>query len=372
MQKLEYILYVEDDIDTHKIVKNILVKYSKHVLIANNGQEGLELFDKYRPQVVITDIEMPIMNGLEMAYAIKNIDDKVRVIFTTALNEKDYLISYIKLQAQAYILKPIIVKDFKLKLEEIIENIQKQKELILKDEILQRQNRLAAMGELMGNISHQLKQPLTVISTITQALEFTLELKQEVSPEAIRKHVAQVLNQIEYLDDTITNFRDFTKTTSEDKIFVINDVITKAIDIIDTNIKSSSINIIQNLSKDIEVFGNEQALLQVVINILNNAKDELVKKDYERFIFIDLKQQQISVELSIKDNAGGIKKDIIDKIFDPYFTTKDDSNGTGLGLYMSHEIITKNLKGTIEIENQEYQYNKKSFQGAKFIIKLKN
>jgi C4-dicarboxylate-specific signal transduction histidine kinase len=108
--------------------------------------------------------------------------------------------------------------------------------------------------------------------------------------------------------------------------------------------------------------------LQVLINILNNAKDELFKKEIERYIFIDGYKEKENYIIKIKDNAGGIGEEIIDRIFEPYFTTKHKSKGTGIGLYMCQEIMSKHIGGTIRVFNEKYEYKNQEFSGAKFEI----
>ena len=114
----------------------------------------------------------------------------------------------------------------------------------------------------------------------------------------------------------------------------------------------------------------ENELIQVLINILNNARDELIKKDkdYEKLIFIDVLKNQKNLLVQIKDNAGGIPTDIITRIFEPYFTTKNQSQGTGIGLYMSREIISKSMNGEINTKNVTFEYEGKSYEGALFEI----
>ena len=120
------------------------------------------------------------------------------------------------------------------------------------------------------------------------------------------------------------------------------------------------------------IYSYENELLQVIINILNNAKDELVKieKEENRIIFIDLYKEQNNLIIKIKDSAGGIKEEIIDRIFEPYFTTKHKSNGTGIGLYMCEEIVIKHIKGKIKVSNVDYIFEGKDFSGALFEISI--
>ena len=130
---------------------------------------------------------------------------------------------------------------------------------------------------------------------------------------------------------------------------------------------------IEKQIEDIQILGYENELIQALINILNNARDELIKLSdtQEKLIFIDIfKNKEDKLEIAIKDNAGGIKEEFLDKIFEPYFSTKHKSQGTGIGLYMTEEIIIKHLNGEIFVENKEFIYEGKNYKGALFRIIL--
>lgn len=144
-------------------------------------------------------------------------------------------------------------------------------------------------------------------------------------------------------------------------------LIDKVINLINSQFKANGIKIIKN-TDDIKINNYENELIQVIINLLNNARDELVKKADadEKLIFINILQNENNLILEIKDNAGGISPDVKDKIFDAYFTTKKDE-GTGIGLYMSNQII-ENMDGKIEVSNENYQFEGKNYKGASFKI----
>ena len=136
--------------------------------------------------------------------------------------------------------------------------------------------------------------------------------------------------------------------------------------------KFSSLNIevIENI-KDAYSINLDKEVVQVIMNILNNARDALAEtNEQRRLIFIDIYQNNKSAIIEIKDNAGGIPTKIIDKIFEPYFTTKHQSQGTGIGLYMSQEMVVKHMQGTLEVKNLEYKYESKDYKGAKFVVSL--
>ena len=176
----------------------------------------------------------------------------------------------------------------------------------------------------------------------------------------------------QYLSHTIDDFRDFIKGDKEKTKFNLTQTIKKAINIQTSSIKNHELQIITDLDDTIQVESFQNAFIQSFINIFNNSKDALtIKNDrLERFVFIKTYKQNDNVYISIKDNAGGIPDEIVDKIFEAYFTTKHQSQGTGLGLHMTYNLIVQHMHGNIEVHNVDFEYKEKSYRGAEFIIVL--
>jgi signal transduction histidine kinase len=200
-----------------------------------------------------------------------------------------------------------------------------------------------------------------------------IELKKEIgvlSDDDFKKSIKHINDATRYLSNTIEDFRTYFSKNKEKIEFSIKDVIEATLNIVNPQLIYKNI-IVKNNTKDFQTYGLKNELIQVVINLINNAKDELEKIDQEeKYIFIDSYIENQEIILTILDNAGGVPKEIIEHIFEPYFTTKHQSQGTGIGLYMTEEIITKHLNGSIDIKNHEYYYNDKKFLGAKVTIKL--
>ena len=248
---------------------------------------------------------------------------------------------------------------------------QYKQELSKKQMILHQQSKMAAMGEMIGNIAHQWRQPLSTITTASSGMVLQKEmgvLTDEFFFEASKK----INTSAQYLSQTIDDFRNFFTPNKEKTKFLLNDTLSTTLDLISAQFTAKDIHIIKNI-ENIELDSYENELIQALINILNNAKDELVKKpsDEEKYIFIDIfRNEKNEVNIIIKDNAAGIPNEYIDKIFEPYFSTKHKSQGTGIGLYMTEEIITKHLQGQIFVENKEFTYEGKEYIGAQFTIVL--
>lgn len=260
------------------------------------------------------------------------------------------------------------LQKFNLELKDTVENeVRKNNE---KNRILFRQNKMAAMGEMLENIAHQWRQPLSLITTEASSIKIK-KLYGMLDEEEHIKSLDSIIDTSNYLSNTIDDFRYYFSPNKTKNLFNTVEFMEKCLKLLSYDMKNSEINIIKEVeSFEIESFENE--LLQVIINILNNAKDQLLKqkKDSEKYIFIELKKVDELMVLNIKDNAGGIDEDIIDRIFEPYFTTKHKSKGTGLGLYMGEEIIKRHLNGDINVKNIRFKYENTNFNGAIFEITI--
>ena len=264
--------------------------------------------------------------------------------------------------------KTFELKELNDKLEEKIQ--QRIEELKEKDLILIQQTKMAAMGEMLENIAHQWRQPLSSISTASTGVKLLKEL-DVLKDEDLNKNMDSINESAQYLSQTIEDFRGFfDPRNSKLKQFNISHAINKTLKLVNSQFESKDIKIIKNI-EDISIITIENELIQVFVNILNNSRDALQKlENKEKFVFIDTYKKDNKLIIEIKDNAKGIKEEIINKIFDPYFTTKHQSQGTGVGLYMSENIIRTHLKGSISVRNETFIYNQKSYKGAKFTINI--
>ena len=235
--------------------------------------------------------------------------------------------------------------DVKIKKE--IDNRKKQEQLLIQ------QSKLAEMGEMISMIAHQWRQPLSALGTIIQNIHLRYSLGK-LDKEYLEKQRVLSNKLTGKMSTTIDDFRNFFKPNKEKKAFSIKKIINQTIFLIDDSFQSHSIKINNDILEDLTVFGFENELSQVLLNILTNSKDAFLEKEIENpHILIKTKQIRTHIKIIISDNAGGIAKSIINKIFEPYFTTKDTHNGTGLGLYMSKIIIEENMQGELKVKNIE-------------------
>ncbi|WP_321470364.1 ATP-binding protein [Halarcobacter sp.] len=244
-------------------------------------------------------------------------------------------------------------------------------ELKNKDRLLYQQTKMASMGEMIGNIAHQWRQPLNVISTSASSVKLEKEFGV-LDDKQLGESMDMIVQNALYLSKTIDDFRNFFQTDKSLEIFEVRTVVEKALKLIQASIKNHNIIIKKSfLDEMFSVEGYPNEFIQVLINMFNNSKDAFISNQIQHRV-IEIKEELYDdcYKLRIVDNAGGIPDNILYKIFDPYFTTKHKSQGTGIGLYMSHQIITDHMKGNLYVKNINYKYENTNYRGCSFTIKL--
>ena len=237
------------------------------------------------------------------------------------------------------------------------------------ERIMIQQSRHAAMGEMIGNIAHQWRQPLSAISSSASSTKLQLDLHL-ANEEEVKKSLDKIMDYVQFLTKTIEDFRNFFRQDREKTKFNIIDILNNSISLIEASYKNNDIEIITNFSKnEFLAFALPNELSQVFLNILNNSKDALINKNLStKLVNINIYEDENFNIIEVHDNAFGIEEEIITKIFDPYFTTKHKSQGTGIGLYMTKEIIEKHMNGLITVQNNSFTINSKEYYGACFTI----
>ena len=219
-----------------------------------------------------------------------------------------------------------------------------------KEEIISQQAKMASLGEMIGNIAHQWRQPLSTISTTASGVKLQKEFNQ-LTDEKLKEHMESIVITTKFLSQTIDDFRNYIKKDKRKKEFNISENINKILTIMKGSFTNNFITIETNIEEN-SIYGYENELNQVLLNILSNSKDALKNVPEEhRYINIESYKKDNSIIIIIMDSGGGIDEDILEKIIEPYFTTKHQSQGTGLGLYMTHKIITESMNGKITIKN---------------------
>ncbi|MBF0566793.1 MAG: HAMP domain-containing histidine kinase [Nitrospirae bacterium] len=269
-------------------------------------------------------------------------------------------------------------KTLELKVKEEIEKSRQREQLLVQ------QSKLAAMGEMLGSIAHQWRQPLSAISVLFHDLKNAYEYG-ELDKKYLNNSVKKAMQQIEFMSHTIDDFRNYFKPAIEKVPYELKPTIKNMLSIISPQLVNNAISLkvtckIHDMSfeecddsivcKEATIFGYPNELIHVIINIISNARDAILEKrannvmsETQDEIEIEIDKLENNLYIRVKDDAGGIADEIKDKIFEPYFSTKTDTMGTGLGLYMSKVIVENNMGGKLYCEN--------TTKGAMFTIKLK-
>jgi C4-dicarboxylate-specific signal transduction histidine kinase len=239
----------------------------------------------------------------------------------------------------------------------VIEEIEKNRE---KEQLLVQKSKFIALGEMISNIAHQWRQPLSELSSILMFIKFKYDLNS-LDKETMEKKAQEADKVLEYMSHTIDDFRNFFMPKKEKEEFYLYKAIDSVMTIVSSGLKNFNIDIEINIDKNIVLKTYLNEYQQVILNILKNAKDVLIDKNIKNpTIKISATEEINHVILYIEDNGGGIEVEPKGKIFEPYFTTKTQSDGTGIGLYMSKIIVDKNMKGRLRVKNTNL--------GAKFAV----
>ena len=441
------ILIVEDSNTQAELLRRILVKEGHSVLVAGCGKKALELLNRYKPMIVISDVVMPGMNGYELCRHMK--DDVnlkgIFIILLTSLSDPKDVIKGLECGADGFVVKPYdkehllscvsnvltntelctgdepagieiyfagqkyfiasdrrhilnfllftyktaVQKNFKLietqhelvslnkKLAETVQNLVQTSELAekqrialdesnkmlaqkvaeaveeshQKDMVMMRQSRFAEMGEMIGNIAHQWRQPLNALNLLLSNVQDAYEYN-ELDKEYLYQRISKGKHLIRKMSTTIDDFRNFFRPDKDKEEFALNQAVEDVLSLVDASFKYHNIAVRVEKREEICIAGFPNEYSQVILNILNNAKDAIVENKIKNgVILIDIFKENDRGVVTIRDNGGGISDGILDKIFNIYFTTKDEGSGTGLGLYLSRVIIEEHMGGKIEVKN---------------------
>jgi nitrogen fixation/metabolism regulation signal transduction histidine kinase len=222
-----------------------------------------------------------------------------------------------------------------------------------KEEMMLAQSRHAAMGEMISMIAHQWRQPIAAIAMGANNMLLDIEL-EELEPKSVKEGAELILDQATHLSKTIDDFKNFFRPNKQRETILVNDVLEETFTIIEKSLQNHNIAVKRSYGSKTPISLFSRELLQVFINIIKNAKEALLSANIENpVISVITSEDEGQVYISICDNGKGIDKAIIAKIYEPYFSTKDEKTGTGLGLYMGKIIVEKHLLGTLHAENIE-------------------
>jgi C4-dicarboxylate-specific signal transduction histidine kinase len=394
------VLLVDDRSENLTSLEAILGDMELDLVTARSGNEALRLSLHTDFALILLDVMMPEMDGCETAELLRK-NPKTRelpIIFITAgLDDDCQIFKGYEVGAVDYLTKPIepailrskvrvfcdlfrqsselkrtrselelqnakLRESYRLLEEGTVQRLRMAEELREQEQMMLQQCRLAAMGEMIGNIAHQWRQPLNTLGITVQQLLLFYDMG-EFDRELLEKNVSIAMGLIKHMSTTIDDFRNFFRPNKEKVEFKVTEAIASTLSIIDDSFKSQHIAVEVVAKAEPAVFGYQNEYGQVLLIILNNARDALTERGTEGpRVTITISAEESMAVVAVADNAGGIPEEIMDKIFDPYFTTKGPQQGTGVGLFMSKIIIEKNMGGRLSARN--------TADGAEFRIEV--
>jgi C4-dicarboxylate-specific signal transduction histidine kinase len=225
------------------------------------------------------------------------------------------------------------------------------------ERLLVQQSKMAAMGDMMGAIAHQWRQPLNALAITIQDIGLANDYN-ELTDDYIKSSILRCMNSIRFMSKTIDDFRDFFKPNKEMVNFEIKTVIDSTLSIVSAQLKSAGVKL-EVSGDDFTTFGYPSEMSQVILNLISNAKDAVLDTkqrngdEYEGCIWINTRKNGNEGTVAVSDNGGGVPVHVIERVYEPYFTTKEQGKGTGIGLYMSKTIIDNHMNGRIEVVNND-------------------
>jgi DNA-binding response OmpR family regulator len=381
----EKILIIDDSKFICKQVKTILEPRNYTIKSAFTAHSGLQKLQKEHFNLIILDMELPDIHGIKVLEHIRKESrlQSIPIIVLSGTSTPEIVRNVLKNGANDFLKKPFVFEEFILKIDLWINYFKKERELQektfklqfmnenlerlvyeeveksrKKDKIMFTQSRQAQMGEMIAMIAHQWRQPLNAISAATSVIILKAQ-RGTLDSETAKDMTSKIYKHIQYLSSTIDDFRDFFKPEKKMKSSNFELILTKVLTLTQDSLKNKNIQLEIKVNNNDNFMSYENELIQVVLNLLKNAEIALIDRETNH------PKIEITIDknsLEILDNAGGISNEIINKIFDPYFSTKTDKNGTGLGLYMSKIIIEEHCHGKLAVQNMHH--------GAKFTITL--
>jgi len=366
------VLYVEDNRDVREMTLIILEDFFDTIFSASNGIEGLKIFQENTIDIVITDINMPKMDGLSMVREIKKIKHDIPVLIFSAYDDTTHFTNAIKIGIDGYLIKPIDVEQFQQSLYKCVHDIQIQREhqeyqnklekkvneqleiLREKDKILLEQSRHAAMGEMIDIIAHQWKQPLNSIVMHASMIENDIDsMEKEVLKTEFKECYNNLNIQVDTLLTTLNEFRNFFRPNNNLYKISLKDIIDSTLILLKDELMAHQIEIQLQCNEILSLQVHANDIKQLLINIITNAKEEMIKNNlpsHKRVITIRCYQDGTNTVLEIKNSGDGIDETILKDIFKMNFTTKQENGGTGIGLYMC-SLICEKYNATIDAYN---------------------
>lgn len=381
------VLYVEDDLSIQEEILYFLKKKFKNIKVASNGEEGLKLFEEFNPDIVITDIKMPKMSGIELSRNIREKNKDTIIIISSAHSETNLLDEAIEFGIDTFLIKPISLAQLyctvQIAIEKIIlkkQNEDTNEQLDETKKLLVEADKMANLGNLVAGATHEISSPLGVgITSISHLVDITQKLQEDYKNEVMTQSDFETyldttleLSKMTYINlekasDLIKSFKTIAvdQALDDKKVFDLEEYIKQLVFSLNYVLKKVNVTVDVKATKKIKIESYAGVFSQIFTNLINNS----VKHGFEDLtngkIEIFLETDEKSVTIVYKDNGKGIEQEKMPLIFDKFYTTKKGKGGTGLGLNIIKDLVENRLGGTIECKSSKNQ-------GVEFKITFSN
>ena len=408
------VLIVDDDKKFTQKIKKILEKEGYNSFTAHNGKEGLEIVKNTKIDVILADIKMPVMDGIELLEKAKKLHQDIEVIMITGYGNKENAVKSLRKGAINYIYKPINIEELCIALKKAIERVDlnrnqlyRSRELKINTEIISKMNekmekkieertqelsqtqtqlfqtsKLATLGEMCAGLAHEINQPLTGISLIAMNIKKLIE-RRLLTEKEIKEAIQEISDNVKRMSNIVTHIRAFARQDIHNFIQVnVNECIKKALNLLGEQLRLHDIKIIKELDYNLPMIeGEPYQIEQVIINIISNARDALddkekwdkeMLKDWSKTMTIKTAMEKHCEKgdcicIYVSDIGTGMLPEVKQKMFEPFFTKKEVGKATGLGMSISYGIVQSH-KGRIYVDTKEGEGTTIS---VKFPIKMK-
>ena len=358
------ILTIDDSSFVRTLLKTVLNQKGYNVFVASNAQDGIEILKNYKVHLILLDLIMPGIDGIRFLENLKEQKDyfEIPVIVISGDSSRNNYARVLKNGASDFIKKPFVIEEVLLKCDVHIKSYLQGKKIVESEKEIAKQK---SISKLLENISHHWRQPLSIISTNASAT--ILEGEYGINIEkTLNERMQQIIDYTKLLSNTIEDFRLlFSNALFQEEVLTL-DFINSLLESHQEYIQLNHISILTNLQ--VNSFCTYADELKQILNLLINNIKEHAKEN--KYIFLTIKEKDENIEIIIKDNGGGVCDELLQNIFEPYFTTKHQSFGKGVGLYIVYQIITEEFKGSIRARNAQYLQDNKAHKGLEFTITI--
>lgn len=344
------ILIVDDNKANMMFLKVILQDegYSS-LFYALSALEAYKILEENRIDLILLDVMMPEIDGLQACKTIKQDShySQVPIIMITADNTDETLKKSFEAGANDYITKPVSQTNLKVRMDSQFTNAQK-------DTLILNQNRQLAINETVQMLAHQWRQPLTVITTTTLDISISYDL-EELTAQDLKTSLTKINDTVHMLSNTLNEFLQISQLEKEVSSHNINRTIKKSLLLMHDQFGSNEITIETDLQQQKEILYYPNELIKILISIYTNSIEAFknLSSQTKKYIKISTKQTDSHTSITVEDNAGGIKENLLPRVFEPYVSTKMEKNAVGLGLYNAYNILKESMNATIEISSQD-------------------